>query len=129
MAERANFARVCVQLNTGKPLPKSIQIGDRRQIIQYEGIHTLCFECGIIGHRREACPTFHSDQEHVLHAGHGGSQAQKEDGQTSGHSRERNSGEETEDRYGPWTLVSHRKPRTPARKSSERKLRSGQGSH
>lgn len=127
MAERANFARVCVQLNTDKPLPKSIRIGDRKQSIQYEGINTLCFECGIIGHRRDLCPTLHPGQGQGSDAGNEASESMKENGQTPDSSQGKPLVEGAEDSYGPWTLVSYRKARTPMRKSSEGSSGQGKG--
>ena len=53
---RGRFACLCVQVNLDKPLVKSIYLGRLKQSIQYEGIGTLYFECGRIGHNREVCP-------------------------------------------------------------------------
>ena len=39
-----------------KPLITSVQIGEFEQSISYEGIQRLCFSCGRLGHRKEACP-------------------------------------------------------------------------
>ena len=43
---RGRFAHLCVQVNLDKPLVKTIFLGKLKQVIQYGGIGTLCFECG-----------------------------------------------------------------------------------
>ena len=53
---RGRFARLCVQVNLDKPLIKTVKIGRLAQIVLYEGLNTLCFKCGRIGHRKETCP-------------------------------------------------------------------------
>nr|XP_023919428.1 uncharacterized protein LOC112030992 [Quercus suber]POF01646.1 uncharacterized protein CFP56_70351 [Quercus suber] len=53
---RGHFARLCVQVNLEKPLLRKIYLGKIEQYVQYEGINALCFSCGRIGHKREACP-------------------------------------------------------------------------
>ena len=52
---RGRFARLCIQIDVDKPLVTAILIGKREQSVSYEGIQNLCFECGRLGHRREAC--------------------------------------------------------------------------
>ena len=53
---RGRFARLCVQVDVDKPLVTTVLLGGIHQAVNYEGIHKLCFSCGRIGHRKEACP-------------------------------------------------------------------------
>ena len=53
---RSRFAWLCVQVNLDKPLIRKLYLGKIEQFVQYEGINTLCFLCGRIGHKREAYP-------------------------------------------------------------------------
>ena len=53
---RGKFARLCIQVDVDKPLITTVMIGKLQQTVTYEGIHNLFFECGRMGHKREACP-------------------------------------------------------------------------
>lgn len=53
---RGCFARICIQFNLDKPLISSILLKGVIQEVLYEGISTLCFSCGHVGHRQEGCP-------------------------------------------------------------------------
>ena len=55
---RGRHARICVQVDLNKPLIRSILLEGMIQEIQYEGINTLCFSCGRIGHRKEGVSLF-----------------------------------------------------------------------
>lgn len=54
---RGKFARLCIQFDITKSLPTCISIGKMKQDILYEGIGTLSFSCGIIGHIVRDCPS------------------------------------------------------------------------
>lgn len=53
---RERFSRLCVQVCLDKPLVKTIFIRKFRQPIAYEGIHSLCFSCAQLSHKKENCP-------------------------------------------------------------------------
>ena len=48
---RGRYARICVQIDLNKPLVRQILLEGQIQDIQYEGINSLCFSCGQVGHR------------------------------------------------------------------------------
>ena len=50
------FTRLCVQVNFDDPLVKLVKVGGIDQPMQYEGISSLCFSCGRVGHKTEGCP-------------------------------------------------------------------------
>lgn len=53
---KGKFARLCVQLNLDEPLVNLIRVGGIRQQVQYEGLGSLCFSCGRMGHQAVGCP-------------------------------------------------------------------------
>ena len=87
MEARGKYARLCIQININKPLVNHILIGHFEQAVSYEGIQSLCFSCGRLGHKVEACPYTirkgneqvapdeevlprRGDPSHEAHAGH-----------------------------------------------------------
>lgn len=53
---RESYARLCIQLDTRKPLITSIKVGRSVQQVMYESLSSLCFCCGHLGHKLESCP-------------------------------------------------------------------------
>jgi hypothetical protein len=95
---RGRYARVCVQVDLDAPLTRAVRLGNLLQPVIYEGINTLCFSCGRLGHRKEYCPYLVREtvspvvEEPILVAEHSKDLA----------------GKYLED-YGPWSLVQHKK--------------------
>ena len=54
---RGRYARLCLQVDLEMPLPRFILIGRFRQAILYEGIGSLCFSCGRMGHQKPCAYT------------------------------------------------------------------------
>ncbi|KAH0730098.1 hypothetical protein KY289_001286 [Solanum tuberosum] len=50
------YARLCVQIPIEEPVTISIQIGNHKQDIVYEGEGFLCKNCGRLGHTIQICP-------------------------------------------------------------------------
>lgn len=53
---RGRFSRICVQVNLKNSPVKIIKIGGIEQPVQYEGINSLCFSYGRVGHKVDGCP-------------------------------------------------------------------------
>lgn len=96
VASRGRFARVCVEVDLRKPLCEGYWRRGRRKALQYEGLHPLCFHCGVYGHQALNCPSVQ------------GNQRSTEDQQTSSDSPQppKSSGiEEVGTQYGPWMIA------------------------
>ena len=101
MGTRASYARLCIQVDLTKPLIMAVRVGKLRQKVLYEGISSLCFCCGRLGHKLESCnyhvqPTVKTGV--VDPAPHEKSQ---DEGCQLDHPKETN--------YGEWMLVTKRK--------------------
>nr|POF10944.1 uncharacterized protein CFP56_16060 [Quercus suber] len=124
MEARGRYARMCIQLDATKPLIDTVLIGRFEQPMVYEGIHKLCFSCGRLGHRKEACPHTIKKPESLAESGptsvgegmtlyqgglsHGLHEPSCTD-TVSGMMKDKGASME-KDRYGPWTFVACRKP-------------------
>ena len=124
MEARGKYARLCIQVDANKPLINTVLIRKFEQAVVYEGINKLCFECGRIGHKKEACPyiirCIESSPEKEL-------SPKKELSSTRAHSTSprkmhdsswRGVGSDVaessgtvheEDKYGPWMVVTRRR--------------------
>lgn len=55
LVSRASFARICVEVDITKPLLSKFMLRRRVQPIVYEGLHLICFKCGVYGHNVDSC--------------------------------------------------------------------------
>lgn len=119
---RGRFARMCIEIDITKPLISMFKFRKRTRFVEYEGIHLVCFHCGIYGHKNENCPR---------------SKDKEKDGELPAPVLERNVGileKETVGRddtrqenlttsriggnYGPWMLASRKGRKDPVRKEN-----------
>lgn len=54
---RGKYARACVEVDLSKPLLSKFPLKHRIYKIEYEGLHNICFSCGIYGHNQDSCPS------------------------------------------------------------------------
>lgn len=52
---RGQFARICVELDLNKALTPHVIVRGEKARLEYEGLHAVCFTCGIYGHRMDTC--------------------------------------------------------------------------
>ncbi|KAK9993144.1 hypothetical protein SO802_022847 [Lithocarpus litseifolius] len=116
---RGRFARLCVQVCLDKPFVKTIFIGKFRQPVLYEGIHALCFSCGRLGHKKETCPQTIRANPRPTTQVQGNDASQNTNAGTPSPStlsepaalaHEDHPIVAEPDQYGPWLLVSRKKP-------------------
>ena len=94
---RGGYARLCVQIDLDKPLISSIRVGRLVQRVLYEGISSLCFCCGKLGHKQEHCSLKVKEPSKVNEA------------QTSSKTSEISEVVQSEPNYGPWMVVTRKK--------------------
>ncbi|XP_028762820.1 uncharacterized protein LOC114721167 [Neltuma alba] len=55
--DKARFARLAVKLDLTKPLVAKIKLDGTTQLVEYEGLPTICYHCGRYGHLEAVCPS------------------------------------------------------------------------
>nr|XP_023917407.1 uncharacterized protein LOC112028949 [Quercus suber]POF04383.1 hypothetical protein CFP56_64544 [Quercus suber] len=104
---RGRYARICVQVDLAKPLVRRVFIGCFGQEVLYEGVSSLCFACGRLGHRRETCLYLIKELTEVqMMSKEPGKRVEEAD--KSHVSMQKGVGS-VKDEYGPWMLVERRK--------------------
>ncbi|XP_019184589.1 PREDICTED: uncharacterized protein LOC109179535 isoform X2 [Ipomoea nil] len=61
LISKGKFARVCIEVDISKPLLAKYTLSDTVWPIVYEGLHLICFGCGLYGHRLEHCGKIDSE--------------------------------------------------------------------
>ncbi|XP_031101801.1 uncharacterized protein LOC116005700 [Ipomoea triloba] len=56
VATKGRFARAAVEIDLNKSLVSEVWVDNEVQLVEYEGLHVVCFHCGVVGHREQACP-------------------------------------------------------------------------
>lgn len=126
---RGRYARLCVQIDSCKPLVTTVRIGDRCQAVVYEGVSNLCFSCGRIGHRREVCqysikqpiPPARSDtEERTVDDANGAGTSPPEAGRSPPLQTEARglADDPDEAAFGPWMVVSRKRKGPKTNKKS-----------
>ncbi|KAL0013187.1 hypothetical protein SO802_000256 [Lithocarpus litseifolius] len=117
---RGRVARLCVQVNLNDPITNLLRIGGIEQLVQYDGLNSLCFGCGRVGRGVEKCP-------YPVRTPEG-----KDDGDGAGKKEEFQSklGAEEGEAFGPWVLVTRkRKPSLKPVKDKAQTSHLGQSEH
>ncbi|XP_019182142.1 PREDICTED: uncharacterized protein LOC109177287 [Ipomoea nil] len=57
MVSRGMFARICIEVDITKRLISKFKYKNRVRHVSYEGIHMVCFTCGVYGHTPDKCPS------------------------------------------------------------------------
>ncbi|XP_031112018.1 uncharacterized protein LOC116015991 [Ipomoea triloba] len=65
VATKGRFARAAVEVDLNKPLVSDVLVGNSVQLVEYESLHVVCFNCGVVGHREQSCPEIKSAETEV----------------------------------------------------------------
>nr|POE70182.1 hypothetical protein CFP56_61084 [Quercus suber] len=103
---RGGYARLCVQINLEKPLITSIRVGRLVQCVMYEGVSSLCFKCGRLGHKKEN-RSFQLKQ--IVKENNGQEEQRVNDGVVASRSNDTNERVQSESNYGPWIVVTRKR--------------------
>lgn len=108
--ERGRYARLCLQVDVSKPIENDIIINDRRYVVVYENIPSLCYSCGQADHTTTVCSNARKEEDNVNR------ERQEMEPQQLKEHRELNSPLATadsqtqgEDQYGPWLLMKRKR--------------------
>lgn len=52
---RGQFTRICVEIDLAKPLDPQVEVRGEIINLEYTGLHSVCFNCGVYGHRAANC--------------------------------------------------------------------------
>lgn len=103
------FARICVEVDLSKPLLSKFTLEDEVLPIEYEGIHMVCFTCGIFGNKQGHCGLGETETVNADSTTGGGQVTQPALGQQSTPRRE------FKGNFGAWMLVARKERRGPRR--------------
>ena len=125
LVSRGKFARLCVEVDITKPLMSKFKLRRRVRRIEYEGIHLVCFNCGVYGHRKENCQKLVNAfvPEVMVEKGDNGDiPAAENNGGEKGQSREEVVNPEIMENFGPWMLAARKSRRSDRRRNGRDNL-------
>lgn len=53
LTNRGMFVRVCIEIDITKPLKYKFMVKRKVREVEYEGIHLICFKCGMYGYNKD----------------------------------------------------------------------------
>ncbi|XP_019172110.1 PREDICTED: uncharacterized protein LOC109167542 [Ipomoea nil] len=104
LISKCSFAWVCVEIDISKPLLSKFTLEEEVWPVEYEGLHLVCFQCGLYGHKENQCGPGTAQNEH--------DQTVNNDIREQGLPEQRN---DYSANYGPWMLVTRKDRRGPRR--------------
>ncbi|XP_019173837.1 PREDICTED: uncharacterized protein LOC109169411 [Ipomoea nil] len=117
MGSRGMFARICVEIDMRKPIISKFTYEGKTRHVAYEGLHLICFSCGLYGHAKENCPLLkkagrgqEEDGEARAEAEHDNTDHTHADGARTGLKE----AEDPKIPFGTWMIAPQRRGRPPA---------------
>ncbi|XP_019170993.1 PREDICTED: uncharacterized protein LOC109166497 [Ipomoea nil] len=117
LVSKGKFARACIELDITKPLLSRFVLNSEEWPIEYQGIHQICFKCGIYGHRIEMCG---KDQTGTTINGTPSGTAEAQPG------LERPI-QKPKEKYGAWMLVTRNNRRNQQKSQNQSNANTGRG--
>ncbi|XP_031115746.1 uncharacterized protein LOC116019614 [Ipomoea triloba] len=115
--EKGRYARAAVEVDLNKLLISEVLVGNEVQIIEYEGLHVVCFGCGVVGHREQQCPhNKHKEPETATMDMNTPPANDTEKEPQSEPVPPMVTPTQAKQRYGTWMLVTRKKTQTDASK-------------
>lgn len=113
IVSRGKFARMCVEIDITKPLVSKFRLRKKVCQIEYEGLHLVCFNCGVYDHTTDQCKRENGNEGTEQDAGTStnANAMEKRDPRT----REEVIRPEVVDDFGPWMLAKKPNRRTISR--------------
>ncbi|RYR08368.1 hypothetical protein Ahy_B05g076023 [Arachis hypogaea] len=126
---RGRFARIYVKIDLSKKLVPRISVLGNILNIEYEGLHLICFNCGIYGHWSESCGEISAtgevhraaveegkqvEAEGVLEAVNHGKQEKISNNLSIDNKSENN---QNLPEFGPWMMVRKLQKRKPGKRN------------
>ncbi|KAL4394796.1 hypothetical protein AHAS_Ahas02G0187800 [Arachis hypogaea] len=110
---RGKIARICVEVDLEKPLVSQYQINGKTHLVEYEGIHLVCFHCGMVGHEKQNYPGRQKQNQSCIHQGSEAEEVQRSGSEVEDRGKdgkkEKEKGKsvitEEAEAFGPWMIV------------------------
>ncbi|KAL4361184.1 hypothetical protein GQ457_04G025550 [Hibiscus cannabinus] len=109
IGRRGRFSRMALSIDLSKPLILKILFNGRVQLIEYESLPVICFNCGKYGHAKEIFPDLLPKPDHVAPAKVHDKVKPSETSSDAPLSRDPC----TDDSFWPWMLAERRPRCTP----------------
>ncbi|XP_031126652.1 uncharacterized protein LOC116028935 [Ipomoea triloba] len=113
VAAKGRFARAAVEVDLNKPLVSEVLVMNYAQLVEYEGLHVICFNCGVVGHREQACPENKPTGTEVPNADPNAEPATEATESRQTESPSPTPPVQTKPRYGTWMLVTKKAKPAP----------------
>lgn len=112
------FARICIEVDLSKPLLSKFTLEDEVLPVVYEGIHMVCFSCGIYGHKQGQCGIEQGETTNVEDASNtnnGQNMQQQDNRERTGFRQTTKPTRDYKENFGAWMLVARKERRAPRR--------------
>ncbi|XP_021738160.1 uncharacterized protein LOC110704649 [Chenopodium quinoa] len=113
--DRGQYIRFCIEVDLTRPLLSRFKMNGRIWRIQYEGLKQICFKCGHLEHKEDACTLFKKTA-----GGEGSEKAQGAHPVVGQGDRNDTKRPKEQGKYGTWMLVQR-----PQRKTATKKVDQG----